>query len=211
MPNPKFAKLLENRKKGKKGLQMTIERRRGLPEDLVPISSVPLSPSPRRALDWIKKVQFDSVSRKEMQAIVDKELKKGPKDTAKKDAFPSHCATFKVEKASRKPFRALYQPFSRVRGSEKASKDRGEKPSALKPYEIHEKDGWFCCGSCSAATINSRQFAEHKEPSKHKLKISLADFPDLTEFLCGKIFKRTNQIPKYHHVKSCEIGSKLLK
>ena len=61
------------------------------------------------------------------------------------------------------------------------------------------------------ATINAKQFTEHKNSAKHLLKVELSTFRNIEECLCGKIFKTANKVHKYRHVKSCDLGQKLLK
>ena len=123
MPNPKIARLLKNHNK-KKGPKPTIKRRTADPGPLTPLSAVRLSPSARRALDWIKKGKFDSLSREELQGIVDKELKKN-KVAEKKDpvdrSFRRDIRPLRSKPASRKLLRALNQPSSRVRTTEEKS------------------------------------------------------------------------------------------
>ena len=58
-----------------KGPAKTIQRRKADPGPLNPLNAVKLSTSASRLVDWIKKSKFESLSREELQAIVDKEKK----------------------------------------------------------------------------------------------------------------------------------------
>ena len=213
MPNPKFERLLKNHRK-KKGPAKTIQRQKADPGPLTPLSAVKLSTSARRALDWIKKGKFDSLSREELQAIVDKERKPAQaseKKEASNRSFRREIRPLRSKPPSRKILRALDEPSSRVRDSSDQSKYRGEKPVVFTPNKIYEEENWFCCGYCSVATINNKQFVEHKNSAKHQLKVELSTFRDFSECLCGKIFKTANKVHKYRHIKSCDIGKSLLK
>ncbi len=110
--------------------------------------------------------------------------------------FRQKIRPLRFKPASRNLLRVLDQPASRVGKSEPLSKDRGEKSTEFEFNKVYEKYGWFCCGFCSAATTNIKQFAEHKNSARHKLKVSLSTIPELTDCLCGKIFKTNNQVHK---------------
>ena len=127
----------------KKGPKPTIKRRMADPGLLTPLSAVRFIPSARRALNWIKKGKFDSLSREELQDIVDKGLKKN-KVAEKKDpvdrSFRRGIRPLRSKPASRKLLRVLEHPSSRVRSSEEGSKLRGDKPNSFKLSVIYEEN-----------------------------------------------------------------------
>lgn len=214
MPNPKLERLLKNRKKGKKGPKPAIQRHRADQADLVPLDSVPLSRSAKRALSWIKKGRFDTLNKEDLEDIVRREIEKAQEAAEPRSRDPT-ARNFKRDirpltskPPSRNALKRLGEPSSRVRST---NTPRGDKPSNFKSNEIYKEDGWSCCGYCSIATINEKQFTEHKHSAKHQLKVSLSTFRDVDECLCGKLFKTTNKVHKYRHVSSCDLGKKLLK